>query len=151
MKKLTTRELNTLISIVQDELKVQNNKKISTKGFEKEIEQIVKSQTDHLMKPYEKIQDKIASLAEEQKEMEETIRKAFDLNYHYGTIDASNFYEIKQEARKAVNKKYKLIEIPDKFAIEKMIYKSSSTDFQELIKSIVTQISKQNEYIEVQE
>ena len=151
MKKLTTRELNTLISIVQDELQAQNNKKISIKDFDKEVEQTVRAQIDPLMKPYEEIENKIELLNKDKNEMEEKIRKAFDINYHYGRIDASNFYDIKREAEKVVNKSYRLINIPDKFAIEKMIYKSSSTDFQELIKSIVTQISKQNEYIEVQE
>ena len=151
MKKLSTRELNTLISIVQDELQAQNNKKISIKDFDKEVEQTVRAQIDPLMKPYEEIENKIELLKIKQNEMAIEIRKAFDITSHYGRIDASNFYDIKREAEKVVNKSYRLINIPDKFAIEKMIYKSSSTDFQELIKSIVTQISKQNEYIEVQE
>ena len=151
MKKLSTRELNTLISIVQDELQAQNNKKISTKDFDKEVEQTVRAQIDYLMKPYEEIENKIELLNKDKNEMAVEIRKVFALRYHHGRINASNFYDMKREAEKVVNKSYRLINIPDKFAIEKMIYKSSSTDFQELIKSIVTQISKQNEYIEVQE
>ena len=142
MKRLTVRELNALTSIIQDELRVHNDKKINPKKFNAYVDAIVETQTEHLMLPYNKLLDKQEKLRLEVIEMESLIKSTFDLPNIYGVINKSKFVKLKQEARKQVIKQYKLINVPDPFEVEKLVYKSGSEDFKEIIKSIVNQLSR---------
>lgn len=149
MKRLTVRELNALTSIIQDELRVHNDKKINPKKFNAYVDAIVETQTEHLMLPYNKLLDKQEKLRLEVIEMESLIKSTFDLPNIYARITQNNFAELRKEARKKVTKQYKLINVPNKFDIEKLVYKSGSEDFQVTIKSIVNQLSRKHEYTEI--
>ena len=149
MKKLTTKDLDVLKGIITDGLEAQNNSKIRKKKFNEKVEEFIMSKVDHLYKPYLQLHNDIRKLVKDKDVIERKIQEEFDLGHHYGYIELSSFTELQEKARAVVAKKYKLVKVPDKFDIEKMIYMSSSTDFQELTKSIITQISKQNEYTEV--
>ena len=149
MKRLTVRELNALTSIIQDELQAHNDKKIKPKTFNAYVDAIVETKTEHLMKPYNKLLEKQQKLSLEVIEMESLIKKTFDLPGIYGRINKSNFVKLKKEAEKHVIKQYKLANVPDSFNIEKMVYKSGSEDFKEIVKSIVNQLSRKHEYTEI--
>jgi|3_EtaG_2_1085321.scaffolds.fasta_scaffold145974_2 hypothetical protein len=149
MKRLSVRELNALTSIIQDELQAHNYKKIKPKTFNAYVDAMVETQTEHLMRPYNKLLNRRDELLKEIKDMEVQIKNTFDLPGVYGRICQNNFTELKKEAEKSISKKYKLINVPNKFDIEKLIYKSGSEDFQQIVKSIVNQLSRKHEYTEV--
>ena len=149
MKRLTVRELNALTSIIQDELRAHNDKKIKPKTFNAYVDAIVETKTEHLMKPYNKLLDKREKLRLEIAETESLIKSTFDLPGIYRGINKSNFVKLKKEAEKQVIKQYKLANVPDSFNIEKLVYKSGSEDFKEIVKSIVNQLSRKHEYTEI--
>ena len=141
-KRYTVREMNTLTSIIQDEIQAHNDKKISSERVEDGINEKVKRKTGYLMEPYKALLDKQEKIRLEVIATESLIKNAFNLPSTYGGFNKNSFVELRREARQQIEKKHKLINIPDGFEIEKLIYKSNSEDFQEIIKSITKQLIK---------
>lgn len=145
--RLTVSDKETLKSIIIDEIVEANDKIKSSKQLQEEAEKLANKLLEPYLSKYQELEeqqelasDKLSKLAEKiQNQVEKITGKRI---YNYGSNRFNNLSNLVNLERRKLEIKYKLIPVPEKSDVEKLIVKSSCKDYQNLIKSIVTLISK---------
>jgi len=145
--KLTVSDKETLKSIIIDEITEANEKKKSSEELQKEAEELANKSLGPELERLEELEKQRELLNSKVSALENTLaKKVFNKTghrvYHYNLQNLKSNPEIVRIERDKLEVKYKLIPIPSRFEVEKLIVKSSCKDYQDLIKSIITLISK---------
>lgn len=146
--RLTVSDKETLKSIIIDEIIEANEKKKSSEELQKEAEELANKslgpeleRIDDLCEQCDQINSKIEYLREKLSKRLES-KLGHKVYYSYSGDHLKNNSELVNIEKAKLEAKYKLIPVPSSFEVEKLILKSSCKDYQNLIKSIVTLISK---------